>query len=138
MSDHDPQELVPITVELFVPDVEAGVRFYTESLGFDLMRMERGGLNDEGRATFAVVTLGRAALLIAHESLEGDLAMPPGGGGIHIRIVVDDVDAVYERAKERGVAIAQEIGDRDYGLRDFILLDPHGFRLRFASPIAPV
>ena len=134
MSDHDPQELVPITVELFVPDVEAGVRFYTDSLGFELMRMERGNLGGEERATFAVVKLGAAALLIAHESLEGSLAMPPGGG-IHIRIVVDDVDAVYARAKERGVPIALEIGDRGYGLRDFILQDPHGFHLRFASPV---
>lgn len=134
MSDDDPRELVPITVELFVPDVEAGVRFYTDDLGFDLLRMERGNLAGEERATFAVVKLGAAALLIAHESLEGNLAMPPGGG-IHVRIVVDDVDAVYARAKERGVPIVNEIGDRDYGLRDFILRDPHGFHLRFASPL---
>ena len=26
-------------------------------------------------------------------------------------------------------------GDRDYGLRDFIVLDPDGFGVRFAAPI---
>lgn len=76
----DPRELVPITVELFVPDVEASARFYTEKLGFELMRMERGSIDGAERATFAVVGLGRAAFLIAHKSLEGGLAMPPGGG----------------------------------------------------------
>ncbi len=134
MVKRDPRELVPITVELFVPDVEASARFYTEKLGFELMRMERGNIDGAERATFAVVGLGRAAFLIAHKSLEGGLAMPPGGGSIDIRIVVDDVDALYRRAREGGVAIAGEIADRDYGLRDFIIEDPDGFRLRFASP----
>ena len=27
------------------------------------------------------------------------------------------------------------IGDREYGLRDFIISDPFGFRLRFASAL---
>ena len=27
------------------------------------------------------------------------------------------------------------LGDRDYGLRDFIVLDPDGFGVRFAAPI---
>ena len=48
------------------------------------------------------------------------------------RVVI--VDALYRRAREGGVAIANEIADRDYGLRDFIIEDPDGFRLRFASP----
>ena len=132
----DPRELVPITVELFVPDVDASARFYTEKLGFELMRMERGSIDGSERATFAVVGLGRAAFLIAHRSLEGGLALPPGGGAIDIRIVVDDVDGLYGRARDSGVDIVQELADRDYGLRDFIIEDPDGFRLRFASPTA--
>ena len=131
----DPRELVPITVELFVPDVEASARFYTEKLGFELMRMERGSTDGGERATFAVVGLERAAFLIAHKSLEGGLAMPPGGGNIDIRIVVEDVDSVYGRARDNGVDIVQDIAERDYGLRDFIVRDPNGFRLRFASPL---
>ncbi len=127
--------MVPITVELFVPDVEAGVRFYTEKLGFELLRLERGAIEGRQQATFAVVGLERAALLIAHRSLEGGLALPPGGGAIDIRIVVDGVDALYGRARDGGVEIVQELADRDYGLRDFIVRDPNGFRLRFASPL---
>ena len=135
MAERDPRELVPITVELFVPDVEASVRFYTEKLGFDLLRLERGTIEGSQQATFAVVGLERAAMLIAHRSLEGDLALPPGGGAIDIRIVVDAVDGLYSRARDNGVDIVQELGDRDYGLRDFIVRDPNGFRLRFASPL---
>src|SRR3990172_5714852 len=115
MKPRDPREMVPITVELFVPDVDASARFYTEKLGFELMRMERGNIDGAARATFAVVGLERAAFLIAHKSLEGGLAMPPGAGSVAIRIVVGDVDALYRRGRARGVAIANEIRGREYG-----------------------
>ncbi|HEU4759042.1 MAG TPA: VOC family protein [Dehalococcoidia bacterium] len=135
MAARDPRESVPITVELFVPDVAAGVRFYTEKLGFELLRLERGAIDGREQATFAVVGLERAAFLIAHEGLEGGLTLPPSGGAIDIRIMVEDVDAVYRRAREGAVEIVNDIADRDYGLRDFILRDPNGFRLRFASAV---
>jgi len=135
MADRDPRELVPITVELFVPEVESAVHFYTDKLGFELLRMESGSIGGRTTASFAVLGLERAALLIAHKSLEGGLAMPPGGGNIDIRIVIEDVDSVYRRARDNGVDIVQDIAERDYGLRDFIVRDPNGFRLRFASPL---
>ena len=135
MAGRDPRELVPITVELFVADVEETVRFYTQKLGFELLRLERGIMEGRERATFAVVGLERAAFLIADKSLEGTLTMPPGGGAIDIRIVVEKVDAIYRRARKSGVEIVNPIGNRPYGLRDFIIRDPNGFRLRFASPV---
>ncbi len=136
MAARDPRELVPITVELFVPDVAASVRFYTEKLTFQLLRLERGSIGGREQASFAVVGLEQAAFLIAHEGLEGGLTLPPAGGAIDIRIMVEDVDAVYRRAKEGAVEIVSEIGNRPYGLRDFIIRDPNGFRLRFASVVS--
>lgn len=136
MANPDPWDTIPITVELFVPDVEASVRFYTEKLGFTLIRMEQDVLEGEQRATFAIIALERAVMLIAHESLGRDLALPPGGGAVSIRIMVKDVDAMYRRARDHGVPIVIDIADRPYGLRDFTISDPDGFRLRFASPLA--
>ena len=135
MAVRDPRESVPITVELFVPDVAASVQFYTGKLGFQLLRLERGTIGGREQASFAVVGLEQAAFLIAHEGLEGGLALPPSGGAIDIRIMVRDVDAVYRRAREGAVEIVNDIADRDYGLRDFIIRDPNGFRLRFASAV---
>jgi hypothetical protein len=34
------------------------------------------------------------------------------------------------------VSMALDIGDRPYGLRDFIVRDLNGYRLRFAAPLA--
>jgi len=49
--------------------------------------------------------------------------------------MVPDVDAIYKRCDENTVAIVHDIGVRYYGLRDFIISDPNGFRLRFAAPL---
>ena len=139
MAKTDPQEAVPITVELFVPDVEASVRFYTEKLGFDLIRMEREAVSGRERATFAVVGVGNAVMMLADERFYvrgGEGLATPRGVGIDTRIVVDDVDAMYRRAMDNGVTIVHDIGDRPYGLRDFIIRDPDGFRLRFAAPVS--
>jgi catechol 2,3-dioxygenase-like lactoylglutathione lyase family enzyme len=138
-SQPDPRELAPITVELFVPDVQAGVRFYTEKLGFELVRLERETVGGREMATFAIVGVGNAFMMLAQESLYvpgGEPLATHRGVGIDTRIVVDDVDAMYRRASDNGVTIVHDIGDRPYGLRDFIIRDPDGFRLRFASALA--
>jgi uncharacterized glyoxalase superfamily protein PhnB len=41
-------------------------------------------------------------------------------------VVVEDVDALYERAKAAGAEIVMEIADQPYGSRDFICRDPEG------------
>jgi uncharacterized glyoxalase superfamily protein PhnB len=131
MPNFDRRELAVLTVELFVPDVDASVRFYTEHLGFELLRVEPEG----EAATFAVVALGGAVILIAHESLAGGVGLTKGSGhGLSVRVMVDDVDAVYQRVRDLGVDVVAEIGDRYYGLRDFSILDCDGIHLRFASP----
>ncbi len=120
-----------------MPDVEASVRFYTEKLGFDLVRLEREAISGREGATFAVVGVGSAVMMLAHERLYvggGESVIARRGVGIDTRIVVDDVDAVYGRATDSDVTIVHGIGNRPYGLRDFIIRDPDGFRLRFASP----
>jgi catechol 2,3-dioxygenase-like lactoylglutathione lyase family enzyme len=135
MSDHpmDPREMALVAPEIFVPDVDAATRFCTERLGFSLLRRE----GDTDRAVFAVVARGPAVILIAdegHYPAMGGTPAVPRGAAIDVRVLVDDVDAVYALCRRNGVPMDLEIGDRYYGLRDFIVRDPHGFRIRFAAP----
>ena len=74
-------------------------------------------------------------MLLAHDVLYGEPLAGPRGLALDIRLMVEDVDAVYGRVREARLKIVREIGDRDYGLRDFIVADLNGFRLRFASPL---
>ena len=124
------EPLVKVAPEFFVRDVAAAVQFYVDKLGFVVLRQE---------PDFAVVALGDAHVLLAHESIAPDRAELAGttrGAGLNVRIMVDDVDEIYERAKANGVRIVHDIRDRPYGLRDFIFADPDGFMLRFAAPLA--
>lgn len=127
--------LIAVAPEFFVRDLDASLRFY-EGLGFIIVRRD---------AHFAVVALGGALVLLAmEEAVPGEhaaaavrpwLASGPRGVGVNVLVMVDDVDAMYRRAREIGATIFWEIADRYYGLRDFILADPDGFLLRFASPV---
>ena len=47
--------------------------------------------------------------------------------------MVADVDGVWERARDAGMDVLAPIGDRDYGLRDFTILDPDRFGVRFGA-----
>jgi len=128
-------ELAPLAVELFVPDVAAAVRFYTQNLGFHLHRVDPEGSDFP---EFALASLGSAVFMFMKDTYYtgGREHLAAGRGeGVDIRIVVDDVDAFYTRTREAGMQLLHRIGDRDYGLRDFIVRDPFGFRLRFASPL---
>lgn len=47
-------------------------------------------------------------------------------GPVSIYVVVDDPDAVHDRARAAGAEIVLGLSDKDYGSRDFMTRDPHG------------
>lgn len=50
-----------------------------------------------------------------------------GGAGTHsIAVIVDDADAVYERAQAAGAEVVFPIEDKPYGGRGFACRDPEG------------
>lgn len=53
-----------------------------------------------------------------------------------IVIEVEGIDAVYERLREKGVAIELELAERPWGTREFVLLDPDGNAVTFFEPLA--
>jgi uncharacterized glyoxalase superfamily protein PhnB len=125
-------ELAPIAPELFVPDVDAAVDFYVEHFRYTLLRKEGAP------ATFAIGHIhGATIMFMSDRWYTGPRAeLDARGVGLDIRVMVPDVDAVYKRIRETDLQIMHDIADREYGLRDFIVRDPNGFRLRFASPLA--
>lgn len=59
-----------------------------------------------------------------------------GGSGTAVpdlSIEVEDVDAVYQRAKNLGHAIEYELTDEPWGVRRFYLFDPTGKLLNILS-----
>jgi uncharacterized glyoxalase superfamily protein PhnB len=56
----------------------------------------------------------------------------PRGYGVELVIIVDDIDAYYEKVKD--VAnVVESLVEQPWGLKDFRTADPFGYYLRFTS-----
>ncbi len=118
-----------LVTEIFVADIHRSAAFYLQ-LGFQLLR-------DAG--DFMELTWEGHRLFLAAPSAVRDATVeapgpPPRFPVANVRVMVADVDACWRRANEIGARVVLPIADRYYGLRDFTIVDPDGFGIRFASP----
>lgn len=131
------QEIVP---EIYCSDFPRSLHFYTEILGFSV----RYACQED---RFAYLDLNGAALMIeqtiehARKLVAGALDYP-FGRGINLQISVDNVDALYARVQAAGSRIFLPLEERWYrrreeevGNRQFVVMDPDGYLLRFAQDL---
>jgi len=115
---------------LAVPDVMAAVDFYTAKLGFRL------AFTWGEPPSMAGVNLGKVQIFLESGT--------PHPKGCAVYFVVGDADELYAFHRESGVEIAEEIGDREYGIRDYMVRDLNGYHLGFghhllnAGPPLPI
>lgn len=102
---------------LAVADVPAAVEFYVQRLGF------RPGFTWGDPPTFAGITLGDVQIFLQQGT--------PDPKGCSVYFVVDDADELYDFHRANGVEVAEPIGDREYGIRDYTVRDLHGYYLCF-------
>lgn len=135
-----PTKPLAVVPELDVSDLDRSLDAYTNILGFQVRY-----LRPEERFAYLV----REA---AHLMLE-ELAGPgrrfhtapmeaPFGRGMNLQIAVSDVDALYARVQASGLRVHIPLeerwhrqGDRDAGLRQFVVADPDGYLLRFVGSL---
>ncbi len=114
-----------------VHDVVASANFYRDQLGF---HYERFWGDPPG---FCMVK--RGGIIIMLSQAKAAIALRPNGRAgpqAHDAYLwVDDADALYDEFRGKGVKIVREIGDRDYGIRDFDMEDCNGYRLVFGHGI---
>ncbi len=65
-----------------------------------------------------------------------DLPSLAGPARANVRIITPDVDQVWKVVQTLGARVERPLADRYYGLRDFTILDPDDFGLRFASVLS--
>jgi catechol 2,3-dioxygenase-like lactoylglutathione lyase family enzyme len=117
-----------LVTEILVRDIRRSVDFYRR-LGFELLR-------DGG--DFVELTWEEHRLFLAEPSAFRDvehaaLPAPPAFPLANVRVMVPDVDRYWSLSQEIGAEVAVPVGNRYYGLRDFMVRDPDGFGVRFAS-----
>ena len=109
-----------LVVELSVRDLQRSLAFY-EGVGFHVQRAE---------TMFAVVAWEDHHLFL---SQDGTLLEALAAPIMNVRVMVPDVDHLWQRVNELQLPVVAPIGDRSYGLRDFTIVDPDGFGIRFAT-----
>ncbi|HEX7708343.1 MAG TPA: VOC family protein [Thermoanaerobaculia bacterium] len=109
-------------VEVVVPNLQPALAFY-QALGFSVERET---------PTFVTLRYDTLYLYLAENA-----DAPTAPRWTNVRVIVSNVDAVWQHVQARGMAVATPIGDRAYGLRDFTVKDPAGFEVRFAQVLEP-
>ncbi len=124
--------LVP---ELIVYDIARSRHFWIELLGFQIV-FDRPG--------FCYLRLGAAELMLTEKNghRETGSMEPPLGRGINLQIFVEDADRIADRVKAAGIGCYHEPHDAWYrsgnvsrGYRQFLVQDPDGYLLRFATKV---
>ncbi|HZS77108.1 MAG TPA: VOC family protein [Ktedonobacteraceae bacterium] len=127
----------PLIPELSVSDFEKSLSFYSEILPFrvEFQRPE---------SQFAFLSYQGCQLMITHEQTTwktGALEYPYGRG-IHLAMLVDRLDNLLQSLRERSYPLFAEPAEQWYrqgqillGRREFLVMDPDGYLLRFAQSL---
>ena len=127
-ADAPPRLLVGYA-QVFVTDVSAAARFYTEKLGFAVEYLYGeppfyGLLSRDGVG----INLRHVDVPVLDRSRDKDL--------LSVSVVVEGVKALFLDFQDRGVEMAQRLKPQPWGASDFIVRDPFGNLLCFAGPVA--
>ena len=114
-------------VRLLVTDFPGCFRFYRDVLGFEVLWGEEGGRYADFKAGDAIVALYDRRLMAEAVGTTGLPFEAEAQDRILLTFAVEDVDAVREQLKVRGVRFVTEPQDRpDWGIRTAHLRDPDG------------
>src|SRR6266403_189627 len=100
-------------------DVAATVRYFEQTLGFE----QQWIWGDP--PVYAGVKAGGAELYITHDP---ETAAPIRERRLapDVFLWVNDIDAVYQRHRANGAVIAEELTERAWGVRQYVIREPNG------------
>jgi uncharacterized glyoxalase superfamily protein PhnB len=121
-----------VTPYLLYEDGEAAMEFLMRAFGFGVIDRSTGGAGGL-----------HAELEVARGGGRVYLGQPPGdfrnpsqiGATSQVYVIVDAVDAHYERARAAGAEISEEPNDLPFGHRRYGCVDPQGHEWFFAELI---
>ncbi len=128
--------LVP---ELYVLDFNKSLNFYTQLLGFTI---EYQRTNPQ----FAFLSFGESQLMLEQEEHNPDWHTGtmeyPLGRGINLQIKTTNVQVLVQKLQQAHYPLKRglqeswySVKDKKVGYRQFLVMDPDGYLLRFSEPI---
>ena len=122
-------------VNLYTADIEAGIRFYRDLLGFEeTFRTPREGIPEHVELKLNGFALGLGTLRAAKAAHGVDAA--PGSPALAVVLWTDDVDAAFDRLTAAGVRAVQPPRDSGNGNRNALLTDPDGNLVEIVAKLA--
>ena len=122
-----------LTPNLMVNDVEETIEYYTDLLGFTLLRT----VPEEGKLDWAMVKRNDVLLMFQSvKSLKNDLPRLKGekpGGGLTFYINVDRITEIHENFSNNEVEIISELESTFYDTIEFSIVDVNGYVLTFSE-----
>lgn len=109
-----------------VQELEPIITFY-ETLGFEFKKQVPGVSATAYLNWFWIEFLLEDQVVT--EAYKPDVPVSPKGAGQYIHLSVDDVDGFYEDAVAKGLQPASKPEDFSWGHREFVLIDPAGYKL---------
>jgi PhnB protein len=126
-----------VTPYLAVDGAADAIDFYTKVFGArERMRMPA----PDGKIGHAELEVGDSLIMLADEFPDMGHLGPKAVGGtpVTINIYVEDVDAAFQRALERGATEVRPVENQFYGDRTGQLEDPFGHRWSVATHVEDV
>lgn len=144
MADESLSLETVLTPELSCSNIKESVAFYTEILGFNIQyeRADEGFamLEREG-SRIMLDEIRKPAMSTSRVWLSAPLELP-FGRGVNLQIKTAAVNRLYEHVQKNGARIFLPIenkwyraGNIEIGQRQFIVLDPDGYMLRFIESL---
>lgn len=105
-------------------NIEADREFYTNKLGFECT------FQWENPPTYLVLKRGGVSLHLALQDV-------PVGVQHHVKTYVfcQNVELIFQELKIKGVKFEHALNDADYGMKEFVLIDPSGHRIVFGQEL---
>jgi uncharacterized glyoxalase superfamily protein PhnB len=114
-------------------DADAAIDWLGRAFGFEPHVAYR---DDAGAVQHAELRLGASMVMLGRHGDEPWLGGKPAdapAGTVGLYVVVEDPDAVHERARAAGATIVRELTDESYGSREFSARDPEGILWSFGT-----
>ena len=119
-------------VNLYTHDIEAGIRFYRDLLGFkETFRTPKQGTPEHVELTLNGFGVGLGTVEAA-KRIHG-VAATPGSPAMVIVVWTGDVDRAFDRLKSAGVPVLQPPHDTGNSNRNALLRDPDGNLVEIVS-----
>lgn len=122
-----------LTPNLMVNDVEETIEYYTDVLGFTLLRT----VPEEGNLDWAMVKRNDVIMMFQSiKSLKNELPRLQGekpGGGLTFYVKVDRITEIHEEYTNNEAEIIAELESTFYDTIEFSIIDINGYVITFSE-----